>query len=673
MNQPTPSRASALLKGLHLSPGPARELLVLACYAALTVVVTWPIIGRLGTHLLCARFDVWGSLWFSWWMERMLIGPEAPSLFSAHLGYPLGINIAFIDAWLYGVVSVPFRALFGAVTGYNITAIVAITLGAYGAYRMGLYFLGSGLAAFLCGALFGYNACVGNYIIEGLGPLLWTLWIPLSLKATFQLTERRLAPLAAGVLLALAFYTSGYYGSMCVGLAALAVIYQLVTRGRRRALLARWAAALAVCAVLVSPLAYKMHQGLDDGYSEYRGFHELEVTSYDDEPHLFEMLMVMAVSSAAPIEGILTPRSEGYHDSFLSVYLGYSALALALVGLWSTRRRLVIFCLPVGLFFLVLSLGPYMNVDGRHEFHLWGEEYVIPLPYYYIYRVIPYFGLFKFSYRFSIVAHLCLALAAGCGLLHLQQQRRQWAKALGMALFAACVVEATLVACKPPNIPLVDARIPKVYHEIQKEPGDFAVLDITGEMHFFYERIMFFSTITGRPIPYFGGFRRNIDMNDLFIKVFQGRLNQGFPDKPPILWNKTKIVSNIPKVDRAILLKVLRQLNIRYVLVHDYSFTSNRTQEVDPSVGAKLVQVLQADLGAPVVHANVPVTFTGRVFGGKIHSFKVPGVVSKPLPRTPRLRANPGLVEVLEDEDLTPAQQLLWMAETARKLVRSSR
>lgn len=657
-------------KKLRRRSGLVREAGTIAIYAALAAVVTWPIISHLGTHLLCSRFDVWGSLWFTWWMERMLTGAEAPTLFSAHLGYPLGINISFIDAWFYGVVSVPFRVLFGAIAGYNMASLVAITLGAYCAYRMGLYFLGSFWAAFLCGVIFGYNACIGNFIIEGLGPLLWTLWIPLSLKATFQLGERNRprAPLWAGVLWALAFYTSGYYGAMSLGLTVLVVIFLLMTNKPQKALLLRAFAALAIMAVLVSPLAYEMLKGLGDGYSEYRGFHELEVTGYGDAPALFEkQMMALSVSSAAPIEGILQPRSRGYHDNFLSVYLGYSVLALAILGLWSVKRRLVLFCLSAATLFLILSLGPYVNVDGTIDFQLFGSEFSLKLPYYYIYRIIPYFGLFKFTYRFSIIVHLCLALAAGCGILFLQQQSRRGMKILGLALMAACVMEAALVACKPHGIQMADARVPKIYQEIGAEGGDFAVLDITGEMHFFFERVMYFSTITGRPIPYFGGFRRNIDMNDLFIKVFQGRLNDRYEENPPMLWDKTTIDYNVPKVDRETLLRVLQQLNIKYVLVHGYSFTNTRTQEIDPRVGAKLVKVLKDDLGPPAVHNNVPATFTGRTYGGSIHSFRVPGAENSPLPRTPKLREASGLKQILANAALTPAQKLLKLASAARK------
>ena len=104
------------------------------------------------------------------------------------------------------------------------------------------------------------------------------------------------------------------------------------------------------------------------------------------------------------------PRPDGSHfpvNKGQQVYLGYTALTLAAVGLWRGRRRpqMWFWTLAAGLFFL-LTLGPSLRVAGY--------DLRVPLPFDLVAQ-LPFYKGNRYPSRYSVMLLACLAPLVASG------------------------------------------------------------------------------------------------------------------------------------------------------------------------------------------------------------------------------------------------------------------
>jgi hypothetical protein len=149
------------------------------------------------------------------------------------------------------------------------------------------------------------------------------------------------------------------------------------------------------------------------------------------------------------------------------IFLGYTALALALVG--ALRRRAAgagLWIFTAVLFFL-LSLGPRLHA-GAHTFPAW------PMPQAWLSAVLPILREDRSPVRYMVLTELSLAILAGFGLFALRDRLSNRAHlALTMALGALVLAEFSQAP-----LPVSPLPIPAFYQRLADEPGDFAVLDL---------------------------------------------------------------------------------------------------------------------------------------------------------------------------------------------------
>jgi hypothetical protein len=89
------------------------HLAVLALYAVLALVLTWPLVRHLGTHVPGSytwAFDEYTFLWNTWWFRYALFDLGQDPLFSTHTFYPLGISLVFYTYNLFNaIISLPLQ------------------------------------------------------------------------------------------------------------------------------------------------------------------------------------------------------------------------------------------------------------------------------------------------------------------------------------------------------------------------------------------------------------------------------------------------------------------------------------------------------------------------------------------------------------------------------------
>ena len=105
-----------------------------------------------------------------------------------------------------------------------------------------------------------------------------------------------------------------------------------------------------------------------------------------------------------------TPQPDGSYfavNKGQQIYLGYVALALAVVGAWRGRRRgETWFWVASALLFFVLTLGPNLRVAGH--------DTGIPLPFRLL-EVLPFFKGNRYPSRYSVMLLLSVAPLVAAG------------------------------------------------------------------------------------------------------------------------------------------------------------------------------------------------------------------------------------------------------------------
>jgi hypothetical protein len=167
-----------------------------------------------------------------------------------------------------------------------------------------------------------------------------------------------------------------------------------------------------------------------------------------------------------------------------TLFLGYGILALALLG-FITHRRITRMWLWAVLFFTLLSLGPLLTINGQNRFNLDGIEVTFPLPFALL-HFVPLLSANRVPNRFGIPLTLALAVLAGYGLAWLLTQIN---KSLHLeasptthhvlrTTFYILLVTLLLFDQYSVPLPLTDARIPAVYHQIGAEPDNFTIMQL---------------------------------------------------------------------------------------------------------------------------------------------------------------------------------------------------
>ena len=130
----------------------------LLAYAALTLLLTWPLPIRAATHQLGGGVDPWLFIWTVGWNVHALT--HAPlAIFDANIFYPHGNTLAYSEHLIgTALVAAPVIWVTGnALLATNLAAAASVFLCAAGGYFLGRRLGFSRSAAFLCGLIFAFT------------------------------------------------------------------------------------------------------------------------------------------------------------------------------------------------------------------------------------------------------------------------------------------------------------------------------------------------------------------------------------------------------------------------------------------------------------------------------------------------------------------------------------
>ncbi len=468
------------------------HVLVLVLYAILAVVLTWPLVRHLNTHVPGSytwAFDEYTFIWNTWWFRHALFDLGQNPLYSAHIFYPLGISLVLYTYNLFNaLLSLPFQPFLSLPAISNLTFLFATVLSAYGTFLLVEYLLRATdresritrSAAFLAGLIYGFGSYRMVYAAIGHYDMWSTEWIPFyTLFLIRTIREPRLRnAVFAGISLVLAMLCEMIFG-VFLGLLTLIVLAFLAgKRGRGEvagglpALLKRLVVMGLVAAILYSPLLVPILGEMSGGY-ELAGWGDAEKLSVD-------LMGLVTPTALHPLGGDWTETLRQTREGTArfrdvnTVFLGWAGLALAIVGAVRYRQRLVSWITGAAVFAL-FSLGPVLQIRGRSLFDLDGLQISVPLPFILL-HYIPVVKANRVPNRFSVVLMLALAVLAGFGIHWLLGKLRR-----SPTLVVPCfLLLAGLLLFEQWSVPLplTDARIPPVYEEVVAEEDDFAILQL---------------------------------------------------------------------------------------------------------------------------------------------------------------------------------------------------
>jgi hypothetical protein len=173
--------------------------------------------------------------------------------------------------------------------------------------------------------------------------------------------------------------------------------------------------------------------------------------------------------------------ATGFRD-VNTVFLGWTVILLALLAAWLYRQRISVWAWTV-LTFGLLTLGPFLQINGRYRFDLDGVETSFPLPYALL-HYIPIIKANRAPNRNSVLLMLGLAVLVGFAIYWIlgklknkelsmgTASSRQFAIPILYSLFIFLLLFEHLAL----PLPLSDARVPAVYDLIAADPAPMSVM-----------------------------------------------------------------------------------------------------------------------------------------------------------------------------------------------------
>jgi hypothetical protein len=481
------------------------HLTVLGFYLVVAVLMTWPAVIHLGGRVAGYPADNRLYVWTPWVFRQEVLSDLDP-LHTTYIYYPDGISLALHALIVTKTVpGVLLQAFLSPVVTFNLFLLVSMTLSGYTTWLLVRHLTGDGVAAlvgglvFACSPFYLAHATAGHldYVsAEGI-PLFGYFFVK-----TFE-RQRWQGALYAGLAMAYTALSNWAYLLYLLVFCALFLVYHLIVERRAHLcwpVLRQYAIVAAVAGVGSAPLmvpAYlASHLGTYD-ITRYVGGAALYVSDllgfFTPSPDHF-----LVGNLVQPIFDRFTGgRFEG------AVFLGFSVLILAGLGLRRAGRRWGGFWLAVALLFALISLGPGLHVLGHYQFpwlswmrmgtvaqrlgvpmkpewiQMFDEAPMIPLPGAGLHLV----SVFKWTRtpsRFVVVTMLALAVLAGFGVTRLRETLwgRRWLRLPASAVATATLGMVVLLEFCILPFPTTPVAVASFYRHLAEEPGDFAILEL---------------------------------------------------------------------------------------------------------------------------------------------------------------------------------------------------
>ena len=437
---------------------------VITAYSLLTLAMTYPLVTRLGTHLLASTNDHWIYPWNNWWVKQAITqGYEIYR--TPYLFYPLGAKLTWHGfSWFSSLLWLPLQLVLGSLAAHNVIILLTFVIAGYTAYLLAYEVTGSHAAAFVAGLVYAFYP--HRYAHRGQLKLLSNQWIPLAALYLVRLTRRGRLRDGLGFGMALALCgLCGWHQLFLGGLwGTLWLLHSLVVERER------WDWTMArnllvgglVCLVVLSPLLLPMVREL------------VRTPQFDLQPSpsggekrtdLLAFFLPSADHPILEVRAIARLYDEHIRFGGPTATVGWVALLLAGCGICLRRKVARPWSLSA-VVLAVLALGSNLQINGH--------SLPISLPYALVQPTL--LGTFmRHPNRFNIALALPISVIVGLGW---QGARVRWAALRRRRPWTTVSVSLLiLVEYCPVPVPVVQEPASPFYEQLREEEGTFAVAD----------------------------------------------------------------------------------------------------------------------------------------------------------------------------------------------------
>lgn len=511
--------------------GPGGGWLALAgFYLAIVVFLTWP--QAVAMSSVPMHHDTLFSVWRIAWVAHQVIR-DPLHLFDANIFAPEPRTLAYSDAvLLQGLASAPLIWLgVPPVVAYNALVLVSFVACGLGMALLAWELTRRREAALVAGLVFGFAPFRFDHLIHL--EMLWAPWMPLACYALHRVFERRRGADGRwlGLLVALQVVSCIYYGVFLVTILSVIGIVVAVGQGLRRQPLPLrpLAAAIAVAGLVAVP--YMAPYVVNAKVVGERSIDETREYSATPGNYL-----------SAPVQNWLWGwTSSRYGANEKQLFAGATALGLAVIGVAPPFSTVRVAYAAATLAAADMSLG----VNG----HL----FPVLRQYVFIYR-----GL-RVPARFGMATLLGIAVLAAMGTARLVRAIEIPFPRRGAVGASAVLVMALLGEYLVSALPLVPlpTRAPLVYRWLAEQPP---------------------GTVVELPLPRSSALPGD-EAEYQYASVFHWKtLANGYSGSYPPSY--LAFIDRMPSLPDREAVRMLRDRNVRYVLIHTKRFSVAALREL---------------------------------------------------------------------------------------------
>lgn len=477
--------------------------LSLAFFMVMTVLMTWPLVLRMGHSVAGQIGDNIYFIWLISWYEKALFQLRISPFFSPYLNFPQGWNLASTDTTPAMIaVAIPGSLLFGTTWGYNFAMIASFVVSGWGMYLWVRHLTGDNWAGLVAGTSFAFVPYRITHYLAGHLSLMGTQWLPFYFWGLYDLLRQEKFSwkpvITAAAFAGLLGWTSPYYILMAVVITAAFIFAYTIFGGWRR---------------YGSPIFWKGLLAFGVLAALFVGLSVIPYLRLNAANQLASRSLQYVARYSASLSDFLIPSTmhflwgkwvgEHFDRSFwieATLYLGLITSCLALVA-WLKRRQFGLseicnISALTALAAVILALG----VEPRWMGHSVAMPFGLHPPGYYLFLYLPFFDKMRVMMRFGLYAIFFIALMAGLGTYVISKSLTQKRRTLVLTgLLVLVLIDLYPGTFK--TFARIDARPIDYWLASQPDPGAVAQFPFTQEAD---QDLIYNTLVHGK--PYLGGF-----------------------------------------------------------------------------------------------------------------------------------------------------------------------
>lgn len=450
-----------------------QDILILLFYSVVFLILTYPLINNLSSGII-ANYDSDGPifLWNVWHLNK------APfSLSTSYILYP---NISPLALHTYTqfqsfIIILINTILNNLVLSFNITFLLSSVGGAYFAYKLVDLLIENKPVAVLAGQYFAFQSIWSIYAIFGTQNFLGLWYVPATLffYELFRQKHKIKYAFICGAMLAVAFI-NGFYPFL-FSITGLAIYSLLINfKNLKQSFSHYWRLLIAGLLSFIILAGWKIIL-LWRQRSFITDMPQPLLKDIDSIYHADPMNLIRPVQFH-PLWGqwhswfknVSIENGNAFVGfTFFFIILLFIALKLSKQIKFADKKTFWLFTLAY-IIVLTLSFGPYL--------HIFGYATHLPMPHYFLQKIIPQINNIRFPARWLLLAQIFLSVMTAYLLKAIWQNiNHKIQQILFIIISLGLILD---VAFLPRNISIIYGPNTQVYQLIAREPNEKTVLHI---------------------------------------------------------------------------------------------------------------------------------------------------------------------------------------------------